>query len=130
VASYGHKVKVTPLNPKPTNHGCSFTIAVQHFNFRLLDQIVVPSWLSIFIWAKFRQMPNAKCQNLGVYIYLYIIAGFYPNFQHVAKNIEQLLDFIFLIFKFSYHQIWLNSLMDDHQLSNITKLKRKNTARE
>jgi len=40
-----------PRRPPPTNHGCSFTIAVQHFNFRLLDQIVMP-WLSAFIWAK------------------------------------------------------------------------------
>jgi hypothetical protein len=33
--------------------------------------------------------------------------------------------FFFLVSHFEYCQIWLNILVDDHYLSNITKLEKK-----
>jgi len=34
----------------------------------------------------------------------------------------------FKISYFEYHQIWINILMDDRHLNNITKLKKRNIA--
>ncbi len=47
------------------------------------------------------------------------ITKFYLKFQYVAKNMKE---YYILLY---YCQIWLNCLMDDHQLGNITKLKKK-----
>jgi hypothetical protein len=40
---------------------------------------------------------------------------------------ERVLKIVLLYNIFEYRQIWLNTLMDDRHLSNITKLKKKKT---
>jgi hypothetical protein len=46
----------------------------------------------------------------------------WPKTNHNCLQHERVLK-IFLLSYFDYCQDWLNILMDDHQLSNITKLK-------
>jgi hypothetical protein len=48
-----------------------------------------------------------------------------PKIISSAYNIEVLK--IFLLSYFEYHKIWLRILIDDHNFSNITKLREKNT---
>jgi hypothetical protein len=54
-----------------------------------------------------------------------------PKFSTTAYNMGQGVLKIFLLSYSEYRQIWLNTLMDDHHLSNITKLIcKRNTGRK
>jgi hypothetical protein len=50
------------------------------------------------------------------------VTRFYPELQQVAQNIEGLN---FFTFKFSYQQIWLKCLMNDHPSTTSQKWKKK-----
>jgi len=78
------------------------------------------NWRNFSVWsflvAKFRKKSNFENK----------IARFYPKVPAGSqKIIKRLYIYIFETFKFSYRQIWLNGLMDDRHLSNITKLEKK-----
>jgi hypothetical protein len=46
-----------------------------------------------------------------------------PEIATIANNLKRRLRFFFLLSHFEYSQIWLNILMDDRHLLNITKWK-------
>ncbi len=49
----------------------------------------------------------------------------------VAKNIKRMLDVFFVRNSiFLIAKVWLNHLLDDHKLNNITKLKKKKEKKE
>ncbi len=126
--------------------GCSFLWSNL---FWPLKQVGFKKFEGLFTkWTLWDTMVAPLIYFVGIFCYfsksifkiLYFVTNsmFFPKKnihqkpKEIAKSCHNCVQYesvlkIFLLSYFEYHQICLNIFMDDHHLSNITKLKKKHT---
>ncbi len=102
-----------------------------HFSNKEIGKFCFYSVKHTFFWAKFCQIANFFYNLVKIYCFLEILVAKFrkkynfkksPNFV-ISCNKQQkyirIIDFLFKknMFIFSYFQIWLNLLIDDHHLA-------------